>query len=223
MPPGATPTLGENAAASATDFLLKTAGAGIGYGLNKAAAGIAWDRQKDWATRGPTYMMKGLRDAGLNPILAATGGFSPGASRAPQAAPAQDVVKPNTLQGQQMRLLREQTNAAEASAQKSRNDAELSRIRGELESYDAPRRRFAYDYYSTEEGRETARAKEIHDSNPNTWPGAIIRELQKLRQSGRERNRTNPPSPHPPSRWEKYKDHILPPNYRGRPPGFNYP
>ncbi len=61
-------------------------GTAISAGVNAAAASKAHDRQKNMMTRGPSYIMQGLRAAGINPILAAgSGGLMGSAAKIAQA------------------------------------------------------------------------------------------------------------------------------------------
>lgn len=52
----------------------------IDFGLGQAAAQLDFKRQKKLIKNQPKWQVQGLRRAGLNPILAAGGGFSGGAS-----------------------------------------------------------------------------------------------------------------------------------------------
>lgn len=67
-------------------------GTGLTTGLSVAESRRAWDKQKDWATRGPTYQMQGLRAAGLNPILAAGGGLGGASASSIAQAPIGDFA-----------------------------------------------------------------------------------------------------------------------------------
>lgn len=48
------------------------------YQASKHERNVAWRRAQQWELIGPTLRMEGLKNAGLNPILAATGGFKTG-------------------------------------------------------------------------------------------------------------------------------------------------
>lgn len=74
-------------------------GAGISHHFGQKSAAQAWDKWKDSLTRGPKYRMIGLRNAGLNPVLAAGNPSSPlafnamGATGPGSAPPLLDVAK----------------------------------------------------------------------------------------------------------------------------------
>lgn len=53
------------------------------YQASKHERNIAWKRAQQWELIGPSLKMAGLQAAGLNPILAATGGFKGGAMSEP--------------------------------------------------------------------------------------------------------------------------------------------
>ena len=113
-------------------------GAAIGGGLGLAggllqssaaedAAQDAYLRQIHWAKKGPGYQMQGLRDAGLNPILAA-GKIGGGAGGQPQAQPinpAQNAVK-DAAAGS---LIASNAKQAAAQAKLFENDAVLSSMK----------------------------------------------------------------------------------------------
>ncbi len=95
---------GIGAAGGIVGGLLNT---GVSAGINAAAASKAHDRQKNMMTRGPTYIMQGLRDAGINPILAAgSGGLGGSAAKISQAHAARgaDTATQGALVGSQIRL-----------------------------------------------------------------------------------------------------------------------
>lgn len=57
------------------------------YQAAKHERNISWKRMAQWELMGPGLRMQGLRNAGLNPILAATGGFKGGgAPNVPEAS-----------------------------------------------------------------------------------------------------------------------------------------
>lgn len=113
-----------NLGAGLGSFASDVALMGVQSAFNQQAAGMAWDRQKNLMTRGPTYAMQGLREAGLNPILAASGGIK-GAGNAPQqsATAISSSGSQRALLGSQLELTKEQTRAAEAQGTKTQAEA----------------------------------------------------------------------------------------------------
>ncbi len=104
------------AATSAVGNIINT---GISAGINAAAASKAHDRQKNMMTRGPTYMMQGLRDAGINPILAAgSAGLGGSAAKISQAHAARgsDSIMQGALAGSTIRL--QEAGTAKALAER---------------------------------------------------------------------------------------------------------
>jgi len=154
---------------------------GLSFGMNARAASKSWDRQKNWATRGPGYMMTGLRDAGLNPILAATGGFSPGSSRAPQASPASIPQSNKGVQAlmmkKQMGLIDAQTGQAEANKAQALEGAQANKMRAlrdqveaELRTMDSPRASALAEYFKSPKGKDTLRLMMENQASPqNVW------------------------------------------------------
>lgn len=123
---------------SALGVGLGTAGLGslISYGLNASAASTAWDRQKNLMTRSAQYARINLEDAGFNPIYALGGGqsfLSAGGAKAPQAAPAQDVLK-----GAQLALVNSAVEANTANAAKAMADADYAKARSDKTRAEIP-------------------------------------------------------------------------------------
>jgi hypothetical protein len=136
---------------SANELIAKGGLSGLGdygsqafsFGLNEISAGRAYQRQKNLARftalHGPRMQVEGLRRAGLNPILAATGGWRGSAvPSAPQAAPSQSHktsaarMEAATRRG----LMLAQLQAMKASAAKDMatagaQDAQAERTRAE--------------------------------------------------------------------------------------------
>lgn len=56
------------------------------YQASKHERNIAWRRAQQWAMIGPSLQMEGLRRAGLNPILAASGGLGSARMQEPSMA-----------------------------------------------------------------------------------------------------------------------------------------
>lgn len=155
----------------------------FGYGLNAMAASKAWDRQKNLMTRGPGYEMQGLRAAGLNPILAATGGWK-GASSAsvPQAAPASSHKQgvTNMLAARQGKLLEAQANAQDAAAMKSEHEAQLASAKRMLANLELPKAINMANYHNTRTARDLIRQQHTKDASPSSWSqllSAIVTEM----------------------------------------------
>jgi len=112
---------------------------GLESAYSSAQAQKAYQRQRSLLQDSPGLQMKGLKSAGLNPILAATGGFkSPagGSMPIPRAATHSSARGDSTsspsiskVQLGQARLLNEQAKLT--SAQKAKVDAERTRIQSE--------------------------------------------------------------------------------------------
>lgn len=143
------------------------------FGLNKMAASQSWDRQKNLMTRGPTYVMSGLRKAGLNPILAA--GNLGTSARAPQAAPSANTARADVLTGNKSKLLNAQTSAAGAQQNKLAQEAWLAKINHELLELDVPRRKALAELYSSEYGIKLLEAQELNAALPNTAAGILTK------------------------------------------------
>lgn len=129
-------------------------GALIQYGLNAKQASTSWDRQKNWATRGPSYMIQGYKDAGINPIVMATGGMNAGAQRAPQGGnvSAPDLGK-NSLALSEIRqrdantaLAASQQGVAEAQAGHIAQTAREAGAKADIAQIDAAERKMMYAY-----------------------------------------------------------------------------
>lgn len=152
---------------------------GMAFGLNARSASQSWDRQKNWATRGPSYVMTGLRNAGLNPILAAGSGISSGASRAPQAAPAAPGGQGTgiSLAGAQRDLLKSQTNASNQMADKAEADKNLSEVRNFIESLDIPRKSAVARVFQDSSNDHIIRDQEINQALPNTAVGLGAKQV----------------------------------------------
>lgn len=155
------------------------------FGLNARAAGQAWDRQKKWAERGPTYVMRGLEKAGINPILAVANGLNLGAPKpvqaAPASAPSSDFAR-NSMVSAQRDLMQSQTSAQTAQKAKFEADARLADTHTILEATDMQRRSLQEAYYKTPEGKATVAADARNRAYPNTVSGLAAKELGALSQ-----------------------------------------
>ncbi len=146
------------------------------FGQSQVTASRAYDRQKNMMTRGPTYMMKGLRDAGINPILAAGGGILGNKGSPVQQAHATGAGQ---FDARSLKLkdekenIRANTKAAEAAAQKSRGEALLANVRAALDATDMPRKAFFEQFFSSQEGHDIMRKIAINEALPNTAAGLV--------------------------------------------------
>lgn len=148
------------AATAAGSFL----GAGPSYGFNAMGASLAFDRQKKLIKRGPTWAMIGLRNAGLNPILAASGGLKIGGPGSAQMAHAAKNEANAPLAAIQANMLSAQTSAADAAASHSNAQADIVRA-------GQPRADYLRELYSSQKGRDLALREQINQALPNTAAG----------------------------------------------------
>ena len=157
---------------------------GVSYGLNAKAASKAHDRSKNMMTRGPTYNMIGLKAAGLNPILAATGGALGGGAMAktPQAAPASTYTggAKNLLQAAQRKLLTSQTQAAQALTMKTGHEAALAKANATLQDLRIPEAMWQRDFANSDAGRKNFLRKRIQDATPDQWQSIILKEVMGM-------------------------------------------
>jgi len=142
----------------------------VSHGMNAMAASISWDRQKNLMTRGPTYVMEGLRKAGINPILAAGAGIKGGLSgSAIQAAAAQAGPSKNpALDFMQAKNLAAQTELAEAATAKAARESEGI-------AFDNIKRGQEAEFWNSDDGRAMIKARAYKDGLPDTLVGAGIR------------------------------------------------
>ena len=179
--------MGDQTTAAAVSGMYDLGGQFVSYGLNARAASKAWDRQKDWATRGPGYMMTGLRNAGLNPILAAQGGFRPGVSSAPMAAPARNpgTGAKNLLVGPQKKLMEKQGNAADAAAGASLSRARRDNVEADSVALQNINRaqEASWAMNNPAEYQRLIGQRRRHEANPNTWAGAVIRAMDAMEEA----------------------------------------
>lgn len=157
------------------NFGLGLAEMGVSAGINAAAASKAHDRMKNMMTRGPTYQMIGLRDAGLNPILAATnggklGGSAASVAQAHAASQGKDHNK-SMMAGIQADLMKNQSSAHAATAQSATNQAGVLALQADALRYDNVEKRINAEFFETEKGRELIRLGIINRMTPNTWSG----------------------------------------------------
>jgi hypothetical protein len=119
----------------ATDaaFDIATAGAtsAINYGFNAMAASKAHDRQKNLMTRGPGYVMTGLRAAGINPLAAFMGKFSPTGGPVPQAASSSVSGKFSSSSSRQANTARDAQRVAADLARSQKLKLDMDRALAE--------------------------------------------------------------------------------------------
>lgn len=161
----------------------------------KAQAKKQWSRWKRSLLMGPTLMMQGLRDAGLNPILAAGAG-PPTYSGGGGVSPAHSISAARTLQatskvGLERDALMAQAASARAAAGEATNraqtDAALRPFRvSEAQSAAALRgaegvrvqleneiNQTRNEYLRTPEGRRLIKLKAIRDASPGGVGSAL--------------------------------------------------
>lgn len=173
------------------------------FGQSQVTASKAYDRQKNLMTRGPTYIMKGLRDAGINPIIAAGGGISASSARAQMAAPtgpgspvSADAFKVNDAKA----LLKSQTAAALQQGRLVSAQANIAEAQGVKAAALAA-------YYRSPEGIATLIDGEVNSSLPSTLPAAGIRAIRSVM----------PPVPHKAIKefketWSQTQERLKKPN-----------
>lgn len=100
------------------------------YQASKHERNIAWKRAQQWELIQPSLRMAGLRQAGLNPILAATGGFqSGGVPQAPRGSPggmpsfSRDTLQRAVATSKQMQALNDQLATIKYDRERSYHDA----------------------------------------------------------------------------------------------------
>ena len=121
-------------------------GTGIQAGVNARAASVAWDRQKNWATRSATYSRINLEAAKFNPIYAMTGGnafLQAGGAKAPQAHSVQNPrLAEAALTGSAMA-------ANQATANKLNAEADLARTKTKDIEYGLPQKSAVADVWES--------------------------------------------------------------------------
>ncbi len=164
------------------------AGAGIGGGVVEGAfSAIATKQSRKWqrkmARHAITWRVADLRRAGLNPLLAISGGLSGGAGAGPQAhTPAFTRNLTDALRsGAERPLRRKETKVAEQRALTLRGQEELMQLQGERERAVAgesmARRDLLIKQAETEGYNAQHRALDI--------PGAINRSAVEAGRAGK--------------------------------------
>lgn len=104
------------------------ASAGASAGSAAVEAGRSWERQKKLAKNQISWRVQDLKNAGLNPLLAISGGLSGGAGRAPQAH-STDFARAMTegmKAGAEKGLKSKQETVADAQARELRTRSEVN-------------------------------------------------------------------------------------------------
>lgn len=160
-------------------------GQSIGYGISAQLASDDWDRWKDSLTRGPTYRMQGLANAGLNPILAVQGGLGVGTPQLPSSKPSGSGGP-----GTNPALAQAQINAARAATAKLVAEEKGVGFRNIIDEQNA-------SFWNSPLGRQTIIDRERNNALPNTVPAAGIRLLDMLRDGSPSRARDVKAQPRP--------------------------
>ena len=108
------------------------AGQGISSLFSARAANQQFQRMKDATIRGPSWQVLGLKKAGLNPILAAQGGFRAGSGSVPMPHMAQQQVH-----GQGRSLLDAQKALSQAQAIKTYHEGAAASGVSKSRAYEA--------------------------------------------------------------------------------------
>lgn len=104
------------------------------YQASKHERNIAWKRMQQWELIAPSLRMAGLREAGLNPILAATQGFGGGPGKVPEASTggtpsfSRDSVSRAISSGKQARIMDAEVGRAEAMRLIAEREADAARF-----------------------------------------------------------------------------------------------
>lgn len=164
----------------------------------------SWDRWKNAQTRGYLYKQIGLKEAGLNPILAASGGLGLGSGGLPTSVAGgaggtsrADIASAG-LKGEQgaterskqdinkkqLDYLDNQIEVGDAqikafNARSQRDVAEAGKLNVQqfAESLGLARLSREASYWSTEEGLQTIIRGLKNQSYPNTWSAAGVRGI----------------------------------------------
>lgn len=183
-------------ATTAQGFANTLLGASLSFGLNAASTSKAHDRQKNMMTRGPTYIMQGLRDAGINPIIAAgSSGFGGQSARAPQAGSA---TVPDAGRAS---LAVTQKRLAEAATAKTLAERDIIAANQPAANWNAA-------FNLTPTGKTVMQMDRVNAAMPNSWSANAARGLFHLNEGIKSRPRTpNPPwypGPPGPPKWQTF-------------------
>lgn len=114
------------------------------YQASKHERNIAWRRAQAWELMAPSLRMEGLRNAGLNPVLAATGGGMSGGGLS-HPAMADTGKSPNfnadvmgaIASAQQIKVMKEVERKTRAEAERAEWDAKAARYLPEQRYHEA--------------------------------------------------------------------------------------
>lgn len=149
------------------------AGSALDFGFGQASSAISWKRQKKILQNQVRWRVNDMRKAGINPILAVSGGFGGGGAAVPPGATGghtdfaasarsmQEAMRSRKLQNAELDLLNAQTSAATSQELRNRMEAILSGARAgktALESIglsaNVPEWLLRKEHYSSARGRE---------------------------------------------------------------------
>lgn len=149
--------------------------------FNAQAASKAWDKQKDWATRSPTYARIGLESAGFNPILALGSGGLQTSAKAPQAQGVSmsrsKSVSDLLLQQQQIDALDYQKALMRQQAMESHAREVFQDTQNKALELDLPRKEALADAWATN-GKNYAQDVIMAETTANNWVGQLMREVR---------------------------------------------
>lgn len=110
----------------------------INYGYGQASEKQAWKRQKQYWRQGPSYITEGLRNAGINPLLAfAKGAPQVGAANMGVVGPGTDLAG-SIAKASQAKLANAEIDRVRAGAELARSQAELARTNAKLGQLNIP-------------------------------------------------------------------------------------
>lgn len=158
------------------------------FGLNQISASRAWDTYKKSLQRGPTYMMRGLRKAGINPILAAGGGINAsGQGRSiMQAATNAKSAQPGSNVFGQKGLIAAQTKATNAQTLKTQSEDMRVQINAAIEAEGYPAAAFLGGFFSTPDGQAVLKRIEARKAIPDSVSGNVAQGLFDMRNANRQ-------------------------------------
>lgn len=141
------------------------------FGQSQVTASKAWDRYKDSVTRGPTWMAKGLEDAGINRILAG-GGFGAGMNSAKtvQAHASGSGAMPDATANARGALMFQQKELV---------DKNIDAMSGKAEEGRALER-----WLKSDAGKDWVSQKYIKDASPPSTGAAMFQWMRNQNKKG---------------------------------------